>query len=670
MKMTKLTPKKPLANPASSHISTHIGATVIAFSLFSGAALAGGFQISETSVTGLARAFAGAGISADGPADMFHNPAGLMLGTGKQFEIGINVIDQELEFENRGSADHLFNSVTVFGVPGTTMDGGIRVANGIPIAPNAIIVDANNIPVDPDLRAMDADGNPIPLLPSAPPGGPPPTRTPTVVQVDRDGDGLDDVTNDPIVANPVDDGSVTPVFPGPQQQIVLDTDITVRLPNPAVAVAIPIPNPAIDEGLTSAATDGFSRDSMGRVIPSTVLVDSAGMIVEAFIDRPFDATTDLNIPPPNPVNPDGSIILGSGFTTTYTSTGRADAGETTAVPNLFYAGDISKNARFGFGITSPFGFDNEYSPNWVGKYHAIKSELETLEVNPTIALRVNDAVNLGFGLTVVNADAEFTRAELVDDPGTTSVDNRDNRLSRITGDDTAVGYTFGITAGDKDSRIGFGYRSRVELELDGEIEIPSDTLPDGTPAGDVIPAVSQDVDVDFTLPATAHISGFKKINDKFDLLATIRWTQWSDFDEVEFNYDGAIPDDAFANEDASQQHNWEDSYTFSIGGNYRPNERWILRAGYARDASPIRSAADRTATIPDRDREWLTIGGSYQATSRARIDFSFAHVRTESGDINQSRTVDVGTITQESILRGEYDDNTTNVFSVQLHIQL
>ncbi len=647
MRMKKLTPKKPLANPASSHIGTHIGATVIAFSLFSGAALAGGFQISETSVTGLARAFAGAGISADGPADMFHNPAGLMLGTGKQFEIGINVIDQELEFEDRGSADHLFNSVTVFGVPGTTMDGGIRVdSNGIPIAPNAIIVDANDTPLDSEL----AGG-----LPPAPDGGP----------------AIGGVPNTPQnpVANPVDDDSVIPVAPGrpgPTPPRVLASDITVRLPNPAVAVAIPIPNPAIDEGLTSAATDGFSRDSMGRVIPSTVLVDSAGMIVEAFIDRPFDATTDLNIPPPNPVNPDGSIILGSGFTTTYTSTGRADAGETTAVPNLFYAGDISKNARFGFGITSPFGFDNEYSPNWVGRYHAIKSELETLEVNPTIALRVNDAVNLGFGLTVVNADAEFTRAELVDDPGTTSVDNRDNRLSRITGDDTAVGYTFGITAGDKDSRIGFGYRSRVELELDGEIEIPSDTLPDGTPAGDVIPAVSQDVDVDFTLPATAHISGFKRINDKFDLLATIRWTQWSDFDRVEFDYGNAPP----TNAETSQQHNWEDSYTFSIGGNYRPSERWILRAGYARDASPIRSAADRTATIPDRDREWLTIGGSYQATSRARIDFSFAHVRTESGDINQSRTVDVGTITQESILRGEYDDNTTNVFSVQLHIQL
>ena len=658
MKMTKLTPKKPLANPASSHISTHIGATVIAFSLFSGAALAGGFQISETSVTGLARAFAGAGISADGPADMFHNPAGLMLGTGKQFEIGINVIDQELEFEDRGSTENIADTFVLAITPPLTPDGGIRVdSNGIPIAPNAIIVDANDMPLVPD------DGPPPPPL-----GGPPPTQTPDGLQTDNDGDGFDDNTGFPIVANPVDDDSVTPVAPGrpgPTRPRVLDTDITVRLPNPAVAVAIPIPNPAIDEGLTSAATDGFSRDSMGRVIPSTVLVDSAGMIVEAFIERPFDATTDLTLPPPNPTNPDGTINLAA--TTTYSSLNRptSDAGETTAVPNLFYAGDISKNARFGFGITSPFGFDNEYSPNWVGRYHAIKSELETREFNPTIALRVNDAVNLGLGLTVIDADAEFTRAEF-DSCGPCN-SNRVDRLSRITGDDTAVGYSLGITAGDKDSRIGFGYRSRVELELDGSIDISSVTRPDGTPDGVVIPAVSQDIDVDFTLPATAHISGFKRINDKFDLLATIRWTQWSDFDEVRFDYGNAIPlNDA----DISQQHNWEDSYTFSIGGNYRPNERWILRAGYARDTSPIRSDADRTATIPDSDREWLTIGGSYQATSRARIDFSFAHVRTDSAGINQTRTVNAPPLIHESNLRGEYDDNTTNVFSVQLHIQL
>ena len=643
MRMKKLTPKKPLANPASSHISTHIGATVIAFSLFSGAALAGGFQISETSVTGLARAFAGAGISADGPADMFHNPAGLMLGTGKQFEIGINVIDQELEFEDRGSTENIADTFVLAITPPLTPDGGIRVdSNGIPIAPNAIIVDANDMPLDSELAGQPApDGGPAPGVPNTP-------QNP--------------------VANPVDDDSVTPVFPGrpgPTRPRVLASDITVRLPNPAVAVAIPIPNPAIDEGLTSAATDGFSRDSMGRVIPSTVLVDSAGMIVEAFIERPFDEMTDLTLPPLNPTNPDGTINLAA--TTTYSSLNRptSDAGETTAVPNLFYAGDISKNARFGFGITSPFGFDNEYSPNWVGRYHAIKSELETREFNPTIALRVNDAVNLGLGLTVIDADAEFTRAEF-DSCGPCN-SNRVDRLSRITGDDTAVGYSLGITAGDKDSRIGFGYRSRVELELDGSIDISSVTRPDGTPAGDVIPAVSQDIDVDFTLPATAHISGFKRINDKFDLLATIRWTQWSDFDEVRFDYGNAIPlNDA----DISQQHNWEDSYTFSIGGNYRPNERWILRAGYARDTSPIRSDADRTATIPDSDREWLTIGGSYQATSRARIDFSFAHVRTDSAGINQTRTTDVVPLTSVYNLRGEYDDNTTNVFSVQLHIQL
>ena len=57
-----------------------------------------GFQISESTVSGLGRAFAGAGVAGDDVSDMFYNPAGMFLAEGRQVQLGLSVIDSESDF--------------------------------------------------------------------------------------------------------------------------------------------------------------------------------------------------------------------------------------------------------------------------------------------------------------------------------------------------------------------------------------------------------------------------------------------------------------------------------------------------------------------------------------------------------------------------------------------
>ena len=57
-----------------------------------------GFQISEQSVTGLGRAFAGAGISGESISDQFFNPASLDLGTGTELEVGFHFLETSARF--------------------------------------------------------------------------------------------------------------------------------------------------------------------------------------------------------------------------------------------------------------------------------------------------------------------------------------------------------------------------------------------------------------------------------------------------------------------------------------------------------------------------------------------------------------------------------------------
>ena len=71
-------------------------------SAISGSVFAAGFQISETSVTSLGRAFAGNGVAGDSISDMFANPASLMLRGGRESELGLHLLFTSTDFENRG----------------------------------------------------------------------------------------------------------------------------------------------------------------------------------------------------------------------------------------------------------------------------------------------------------------------------------------------------------------------------------------------------------------------------------------------------------------------------------------------------------------------------------------------------------------------------------------
>jgi len=56
-----------------------------------------------------------------------------------------------------------------------------------------------------------------------------------------------------------------------------------------------------------------------------------------------------------------------------------------AVPNLDYVAELSPKLRAGVGISSPFGLKTDYDSKWMGRFQAIKSDLLTININPSLA---------------------------------------------------------------------------------------------------------------------------------------------------------------------------------------------------------------------------------------------------------------------------------------------
>jgi len=169
-----------------------------------------------------------------------------------------------------------------------------------------------------------------------------------------------------------------------------------------------------------------------------------------------------------------------------------DAGNLGLIPNLYYVADIGNDMKLGLGIGVPFGLSTEYDDDWQGRYQAIKSSVEAININPSFAFKVNPQWSIGLGANIQYFKAELTSA--VDfssvcigtlgaancvgsglvTPQTPATDG----FADITGSSWGFGYNLGVLfIPSEATRIGLAYRSQVKQSLDGDADF---TLPAGT----------------------------------------------------------------------------------------------------------------------------------------------------------------------------------------------
>lgn len=314
-----------------------------------------------------------------------------------------------------------------------------------------------------------------------------------------------------------------------------------------------------------------------------------------------------------------------------------NAGDLAFIPNFYYKTDLTDSVKFGIGVNTPFGLSTEYDKDWLGRFQAIKTELKTININPAIALKVNEQLSIGVGLSAMYAKAELTSAVNL---------GASERSSTVKGDDWGFGYNIGgIYQVTPDTRIGLAYRSKVEQHLDGDVRFSIATGP--TPNGDV--------EANITLPEAFSLSAFSRLNNTWDLMGDVTWTRWSQFQELAiYRSNGALL--------SKTNESWENSLRYSIGANYNYSEALKLRAGIAYDQEAIKDGF-RTARIPGNNRKWLSVGAGWKATAATKFDIGYAHLFiSDTGiDDNQATATPLG----KGRVRGEYE-GSVDILSLQV----
>jgi len=153
------------------------------------------------------------------------------------------------------------------------------------------------------------------------------------------------------------------------------------------------------------------------------------------------------------------------------------------------------------------------------------------------------------------------------------------------------------------------------------------------------------VGTDTTLRLAQLIRGsiYHDLNDRWALVGSLGWEDWSTMDEVTISTGsggGAIP------------RNWEDTWHYAAGIHYRPSAKWLLRTGIAYDTNPVDSS-DRTADMPIDRQVRYAVGASYDWSESLTVGASFVYADYGSGKIDGST------------LSGEYDRN--DLYFLGLH---
>ncbi len=307
-------------------------------------------------------------------------------------------------------------------------------------------------------------------------------------------------------------------------------------------------------------------------------------------------------------------------------------------PNFFVAMPVAKNVNVSLGTWFPYGLSTawENPDTFLGRFQSQRVDLKQYSLGLQVSAKLADWLAIGAGPELRISDVKLQRNAGIISPYTSSL--VDVAHVDIVGNGFATDLTWGAGIQIEpvcNLKIGASYHGAVDQTYKGnsvfyQISTGHADL-DGLVAKTYPLNTNVPVQTTIQYPYMAAFGISYKFGEKLTMEAAATLTGWHVFDKTVLSFSTVdnkkVPDSVIP-------HNWKDSWSYRLGGNYQATKDFNLALGILYDQTP-QPTADVSPLLPDANRTGYSFGLGYKIGKASAIEFSnlflFFHQRSTSG---------------------------------------
>ncbi len=365
---------------------------------------------------------------------------------------------------------------------------------------------------------------------------------------------------------------------------------------------------------------------------STNWYNSAGLVylpqqvvfsgIDVYQSTTFTGTTvaPSTLPPPVP---------GVGFS----AAGSVSSHPNAFIPAFHYAYPFNPDWAVGISVTPAWGMMEDYGENSITRYNLTRIYTRTLDVAPSVAVRLNDQWSFGIGPDFHYFSVQSKSHVRTEGPFPFGTEG--DSISRFTGNRWNYGAHAGLLFRLNDAtRIGLNYRTKIVMKLHGY----SDFAFDGGQSFE-----SNSFQLTIPLPPVTTLSAYHDITPRWAMMGTIAYDQWSVLRQyVATGYITPVSPTTATTTTVVSTQDLYNTFDFSVGTHYVLNDKWMLRGSVKYEPTPTISKY-RALNFPDGQKLGFQIGSRYHFNKKMALDLLYGHVFTRMAHINDVNPVTAAT---------------------------
>lgn len=304
---------------------------------------------------------------------------------------------------------------------------------------------------------------------------------------------------------------------------------------------------------------------------------------------------------------------------TAVATHLTESGTSTSVTNFysptFYTGmPINEKMTIGFAVVSNFANRNPEEHS-ILRYTQASNNIQDYDLVPAIGIKINEYFALGANINFSQLDLHLH--PLIGFPGSNIADSQSQNKSNGNGIGMSIGGLLSISSA---TLIGLNYRSVTKYSESGSSEVNG-----------LIHVMSNNYHFNLRTPARTTLTISQSLTSALRLLTTIHRVQWSIIRNINvYNIATIAGITPTIVKNASIPQYLRDTWTFTLGAQYRFSPEWIIRAAGTFNQSPYSGQYQ----VSNGDSYVLGASVGYDINKIIKIDASYAYVFMQNQAIN------------------------------------